>query len=250
MNKKRIINSIFYPRKSFLSQDKKDVLITVEQDIKIGARLFLQNNTYANILYFHGNAELAQEYDVIGNSYNSHGINFIVADYRGYGLSDGEPDKDSLHHDAIKIFDYVLSYLKDNHYNGSMIIMGRSLGSASACEIISKREADIDKCIIESGFGTEYPLLELMNIDKDEIKYSLLDGFRNLEKIKKYRKPIYFIHADMDHIIPISEAQLMMKESASKDKDLFVVNGADHNNIIMITKDIYFQKIKDFINNE
>jgi len=143
-----------------------------------------------------------------------------------------------------------LSYLKDNNYNGSMIVMGRSLGSASACEIISKREADIDKCIIESGFGTEYPLLRLMNIDKDEINYSLLDGFRNLEKIKKYEKPIYFIHADMDHIIPISEAKLMMKESISKDKDLFIVNGADHNNIIMIAKDLYFQKIKAFISND
>ena len=89
-----------------------------------------------------------------------------------------------------------------------------------------------------------------VNIDKDEINYSLSDGFRNLEKIKKYEKPIYFIHADMDHIIPFTEAKLMLRESASKDKDLFIVNGADHNNIIMITKDIYFQKIKDFINNE
>jgi len=73
---------------------------------------------------------------------------------------------------------------------------------------------------------------------------------RNLEKIKKYEKPIYFIHADMDHIIPISEAKLMMKESISKDKDLFIVNGADHNNIIMIAKDLYFQKIKAFISND
>ena len=53
----------------------------------------------------------------------------------------------------------------------------------------------------------------------------------------------------MDHIIPLSEAELMLSKSGSKDKDLFIVNGANHNNIIMTIKDIYFQKIKDFIDN-
>ena len=72
----------------------------------------------------------------------------------------------------------------------------------------------------------------------------------NLEKIKKYKKPIYFIHADHDHIVPLSEAELMLSKSTSKEKDLYIVRNANHNNIIMTAKDIYFQKIKDFIYNE
>ena len=63
----------------------------------------------------------------------------------------------------------------------------------------------------------------------------------------KFKKPIYFIHADMDHIIPVDEAILMMKESGSEDKDLYIVNGANHYNIIMIMNDSYFQNIKFFI---
>ena len=248
MNKNCLISSIFYPRKSFIPSDEHDILITVEEGIKVGTRLFLSDKLYPTILYFHGNAELAQEYNSIAQLYNNHDINLIVADYRGYGLSNGNPDKDNLHNDAVKIFDYILSYLKNNEYNGRMIIMGRSLGSASACEIISKREGNIDKCIIESGFATEYPLLQLMSIDPDSIDYSLSDGFENLSKLKKYKKPIFFIHADMDHIIPISEAELMMEKSTSKDKELFIVKGSDHNNIIMMNKDTYFKKIKDFIN--
>ena len=90
----------------------------------------------------------------------------------------------------------------------------------------------------------------LKNIESDKIGYSLVDGFQNLEKLKKYKKPIYFIHADKDHIIPLFEAELMMKESASKDKELLVINGADHNNIIMMINDVYFEKIKNFINND
>ena len=205
------------------------------------------NENYPTILYFHGNAELAQEYDLIAEFYHKVGINLIVADYRGYGLSTGTPNRDNLHSDSIKIFDYTLVYLKEYHYNQQLIVMGRSLGSASACEIISKRENDIDSCIIESGFATEHPLFRLMNINPESVSYSLSDGFENLKKIKKYKKPIYFIHADLDQIIPISEARLMMKECSSKKKDLFAVNGAGHNNIIMVMGDDYFKKIKKFI---
>ena len=54
-----------------------------------------------------------------------------------------------------------LKNLIENNYNDKLIIMGRSLGSASACEIISQHENEIDGCIIESGFATEYPLLTI-----------------------------------------------------------------------------------------
>ena len=247
MIKKELINSIFYPRKSFSAPNENDLLIQVEASVNIGVRLFLDNKSNANVLYFHGNAELAQEYNSTASLYNNYNINLIVADYRGYGLSDGSPDRDNLHSDAVKIFDYIAAYLKDNNYNGKIIIMGRSLGSASACEIISKREESIDKCIIESGFATEYSLLRLMNVDPDAIDYSLSDGFQNLSKLEQYKKPIYFIHADMDDIIPLSEAKLMLKESGSKDKELFIAEGTNHNNIIIILSSLYFKKIQDFI---
>ena len=247
MNKKEILNNIFYPRRSLMKQDENDLLIKVDEQIHIGTRLFLKDIKYPNIIFFHGNAELAQEYGMVAEMFNNVGLNFIVADYRGYGLSKGKPDKDNLHHDSIKIFDYLISYLRDGDYNGEIVVMGRSLGSASVCEIISKRIEFLDKCIIESGFGTEYPLLDLLNIDPEIIGYSKSDGFENLSKIKKYKKPIYFIHASMDHIIPLSEAELMLELCESNKKYLLVVEGADHNNIISIIGREYFDKIKVFI---
>ena len=250
MNKIDIINSIFYPRKSFSKQDEQDLLVTVANGVEVGVRLFLENLKNPIILYFHGNAELAREYDSIASIYNKYNLNLVVSDYRGYGLSSGAPDLSNSLKDAILIFDYILSYLKKRQYNGKIIVMGRSLGSASALEIVSKRCTFVDKCIIESGFATEYPIFSLMNIDPKSINYSLSDGFENLSKLQNYKKPIYFIHAYEDHIIPFSEAEFMLKESGSIKKDLFAVNGADHNNIIMISKESYFQKIKNFIDNE
>ena len=136
MNKAQIINSIFYPRQSNIPKDEKDHLIDTPDGEIIGARFFLKDKKLPTIIFFHGNAELAQEYDDIANYYNRFNLNFIVVDYRGYGLSDGNPTKDNLHKDSREIFKYIKKYLKENKYTGKIIVMGRSLGSASACEII------------------------------------------------------------------------------------------------------------------
>ena len=129
-----------------------------------------------------------------------------------------------------------------------MIIMGRSLGSASACEIISKQSDDIDGCIIESGFATEKPLLEMFNINPSDINYSESDGFENLKKLKSYSKPLLIIHAELDHIIPIGEAKMIEKETPSTKKELWVIPNANHNNILIHTNRQYFSKIESFIN--
>jgi pimeloyl-ACP methyl ester carboxylesterase len=49
--------------------------------------------------------------------------------------------------------------LKENNIEGKIIIMGRSLGSASALEICSYYHEKIDGLIVESGFAYAIPLL-------------------------------------------------------------------------------------------
>ncbi len=248
MDKKSLLNSIFFPRPSFIDKDEHDHLVDVEKGVKVGIRFFIKDKGCPNILFFHGNAELAQEYNQIGKLFNQYNCNFIVSDYRGYGLSNGEPTKDNLHLDADLIFVYVESFLKENNYVGKLLIMGRSLGSASACEIISKHSKNIDGCIIESGFATEKPILDMFNINPIEINFNENDGFENLRKLQTYSKPLFIIHAEQDHIIPFSEAEIMKKESQASKKELWKIPNANHNDIIMHTKENYFIRIKDFIN--
>ena len=145
------------------------------------------------------------------------------------------------------IFSYVHSYLIENNYLNKKIIMGRSLGSASASEIISNQKFDIDGCIIESGFGTETPLMNIMRINPQDIGYKTKDGFENLKKISNYDGPLLIIHADQDDIIPLDEAKLIYSNSKSNQKQLWVVDNANHNNILMHAQNQYFIRIKEFI---
>ena len=247
IDKNNIINSIFFPRKSGVGKDENDHLVAVENGVEVGVSFFLKDPLFDNIIFFHGNAELAQEYGDIAQMYNQYNCNFIVVDYRGYGLSSGTPTKDNLLADAIKTFVYVKSHLENLSFKGKVVVMGRSLGSASAWEIASKSNNNIDGCIIESGFATEYDLLALMGVSPEDIDFSLEDGFNNLKKIKEYSKPLLFIHADLDHIIPLKQGQLAYDSALSENKKIFIVENADHNNIIYKIKEEYFKLIRSFI---
>ena len=241
-----IINSIFFPRKSRAESDDKDLLIQVEKEIKVGVRFFLKSKTYDNILFFHGNAEIAQEYDYLAQIYNKFEFNLIVADYRGYGISNGNPSKDNLHNDSLIIFDRVKDILFDDGFKNKLFVMGRSLGSASAWEICRMRENDVDGCIIESGFATESFIFKLFSIPENSSSLKISDGFGNLEKIKSFLKPVLFIHSKEDHIVPFEQAEMAYKCSKSELKKIFVVESTNHNNIISTIGTLYFKKIKEF----
>ena len=157
------------------------------------------------------------------------------------------PSKDNLLSDSPKIFDYVARQLNSEGFDGKKIIMGRSLGSASVWQIASCRLSSVDACIIESGFATEIPLFSLWGLDPDVIGFELSNGFCNLDKVKKYTKPLFVIHAEKDHIVPLSEAELTYKSALSENKKLLVVESANHNNIIHCIKTKYFEGIRSFI---
>ena len=108
-------------------------------------------------------------------------------------------------------------------------------------------EKEIDGCIIESGFSTEIPLMRILALTPSDVEYDPKYGFENLRKLISYSKPIFIIHADRDDIIPIDEAQMMHKKVGSSKKELWVIEGANHNNILLHAKMDYFSRIKSFI---
>jgi pimeloyl-ACP methyl ester carboxylesterase len=136
-------------------------MIPVEPDVMVGARLHLEGKSSPNILFFHGNGEIVADYDDLGPIYNQMGINFLPVDYRGYGRSTGTPTVSAMMKDCHVILAYVTDWLREKGYTGSLITMGRSLGSASALELAATHGEKISGLIIESGFAFAGPRLRL-----------------------------------------------------------------------------------------
>ena len=238
---------LFHPRKAYGEVSPKDMLIEVEKDIKVGVRAHLVDASFPTILFFHGNGEIVTDYDDIASVYNQKNINFIIADFRGYGFSNGEPSAINTQGDAHLIFDYIVQYLEKNKYAGPVFIMGRSLGSVSVLELAKRYPEDFSGLIIESGFANEDPLFKLIGTTAEQVGFIKEDGFLNGEKIKKYTGPLLVIHAEQDHIIPFSQGQDLYDYCPSKEKTFLPIPNANHNNILGVSFQKYFEEVERFI---
>jgi pimeloyl-ACP methyl ester carboxylesterase len=94
LDRPEVLQYLFHPRKEGLRappQGAIDFFIPVEEGEKLGARFYPAGPKEPHLLFFHGNGEIASDYDTIGPAYNRYSINFLVVDYRGYGRSTGLP---------------------------------------------------------------------------------------------------------------------------------------------------------------
>ena len=242
-----VLMSLFHPRQSPGPAPGggrfQEILIPVEGDVGVGARFHMAHARGPTILFFHGNGEIVSDYDDIGPMFNRLGINFMAVDYRGYGCSGGTPTVSTMMTDCHRILDFAEKWKTENRYAGPLIVMGRSLGSASALELACTSGDRIDGLIVESGFAWAGPLLRLLGAEPERIGFDEASGFANVDKIKTFTKPTVIIHAEFDHIIPFSDGQALFEASGAKDKVLVKVPGANHNDIFMRGLDRYLEAI-------
>jgi pimeloyl-ACP methyl ester carboxylesterase len=247
LDRPEVLQFLFHPRKTVGPRESKtnveEMLIPVDGDVMIGACVHMVRPAGPVILFFHGNGEVAADYDDIGPLFNRLGINFMVVDYRGYGCSDGRPTVSAMMADCHRILDFVLAWQKKKNLAGPLIVMGRSLGSASALELAATRSDQIDALVVESGFAWAGPLLRLLGVDPDRIGFDESIGFANVDKIGQVTKPTVIIHAEFDHIIPFSDGKALFEASPAADKVLVKIPGANHNDIFLRGLENYLEAI-------
>lgn len=248
LDRPEVLSVIFHPRPELGAPPRGDGieehLIQVDQEIHVGARFHLVSITAANLLFFHGNGEIVADYDQLGPLYNKLGANLLAVDYRGYGRSDGRPTVSGMMADCHAIFAYVRNWMDDTGHAGPLIVMGRSLGSASALELAAEHGDRMDGLIIESGFAFAGPLLRLLGVDPERLGFDEAEGFSNLEKIGRYAGPTLIIHAEYDHIIPYSDGKALYEASLDRDKRLLTIRNANHNDIFMRGLEDYLRAIQ------
>ena len=253
LDQPELVRFIFYPRKHQgalrETSDTYSLSITITEDIKIVGR-FYRSNEYKfapTILFFHGNGEIASDYDFIGPTYQQMGVNLFVADYRGYGQSDGFPSFSSMIQDAHVIYREFRTYLLKNEFLGSVSVMGRSLGSASAIEIAAHYQNQLACLIIESGFAHTYNLLKRLGIPSSLLPPEKEEMASTLPSIRKIKIPSLFIHGENDMIIPLDDGVALHKSVASENKNILIVPRAGHNDLLLLGPEDYMEAIRKII---
>lgn len=244
-----ILNSIFYPRANDYelpdTERSAGFLIPVAGGISISGRFFYGDKNNVNFLFFHGNGELAGEYEDIGRAFNGTGINLFVADYRGYGRSGGRPTVSHMIKDAHLIGDWFNRFLEGKGYTGSRFVMGRSLGSAPAIDLAAGHPDWYRGVVIESGFCDVSDLLGRfgMTLDPPGQKAEASPGF---DRVTKITMPALIIHGEYDSIVPLPEGEKIYRNIASQEKKLVIVPDADHNSIFAEGTELYLRELAAF----
>jgi fermentation-respiration switch protein FrsA (DUF1100 family) len=249
LDRPEVTAALFYPRQDTTPTPAgaQDHGVEVETGVALGVRSFLTADPAAvNLLFFHGNGEVVADYDDVGPQYTAQGINFLAADYRGYGYSTGTPTVSSMLQDAHRVLGWARDWLANEGRTGHLVVMGRSLGSVSAIELAASEEA-VAGLIVESGIARTLPLLRTLGLDVQALGIAEADGFGNLEKIATVQKPTYILHAQHDQIIPLVQAEELQSLCGARSKEFQMIPGADHNNILVLTGKLYFQAIKQFL---
>ena len=234
----------FVPRQGWTPTPEgvQDYTVNVGDDIGLSCRFFSYGNSAPTILFFYGNGETAIDYNSIAPFYNQIGLNFFVADYRGYGKSGGSPSFTTMLSDANTVLEAMRIVLGASGYQGPVYVMGRSMGRHSAFELAAKEDPEINGVIIESGrpsLGQFTGGLVPQQADKLEEAYRA--------KAASIAIPVLVIHGEMDALAPLDDAEEMFRNFASTEKKMLVIPGAGHNDLLFKGLDEYFTAIGDFI---
>ena len=250
LDRPEILQILFHPRKAPNVPPPAGALdkeVAAADGTILGCRFYPAAAEAPHLLFFHGNGEIAADYDDIGPVYNEFGLGFLVADYRGYGKSTGAPTVSTMLADAHIILDAVRDWMGTQGRTGPLWVMGRSLGSASALELAASRPGDMAGLVIESGFAHTVSLLAHLGMDAGSLGIEESAVFSNAEKIAAYKGPALIIHARFDHVIPLDHGRTLYERCPSQNKTLEIIENANHNDILIRAGMDYFRIIRDFI---
>ena len=249
LDRPEILQIAFYPRKSATKPSKpnaKNYFVEAEKGVKIGCRFYTKGIGCPSLLYFHGNGEIVDDYDWSALFYNEIGINLFVADYRGYGFSDGKPTITNMIKDSHKIFKEFRK-IAEEFGSKSLFVMGRSLGSIPAIEVIDRYQNEVQGLIIESGPANNLRQYLIHLIPPNHPIWSNNSRLLNKVRIRWIYKPTLIIHAEYDTLIPLEEGKELYENSGANDKRYEIIPDSDHNDLMFMGKEQYFKAIEKFV---
>jgi len=244
----QLLQYLFYPRPDLTPapENSFDLYVPAEDGIQLMCRFYYQVKDGPWLLFFHGNGEVASDYDLLAPLFHSIGVNVVVNDYRGYGGSGGTPTMAHLVKDAHWVYASVREKLAIDGMNPELVVMGRSLGSISALELAYGHPETVRGVIIESGFTAVSELIKHLGIPAEGAD---LDGIEQQlgRRIEAISVPALIIHGEWDEIVPAWQGRRLHLRLGSPRKKLVVIPGADHNDILFTGMEQYLAAIQEFL---
>lgn len=223
------------------------VLFNDSDGNEIRAQFFVHSSKSPNIIFYPSTETDLTKYEAMANSYVAHGINVLLLSYRGDNSSGGVCTLVDFFEDGRTLFTQALSCLDKKGFAGATFIMGQSLGSILAIDVVSRNPESVKGLILESAMCQTVDYLSNRGFDTTTVDELEEFGFRNLEKIEKIKLATLIFHGAKDSLIPIADAEKLQASSGARTKQFFIIPGAEHHELYQIGGKLYFETIKTFI---
>jgi fermentation-respiration switch protein FrsA (DUF1100 family) len=156
------------------------------------------------ILSFHGNAgNIGHRLPIAKVLAEDMQCTVLMLEYRGYGLSTGNPNEAGLRIDAQAGLDYIRN--REDLQSGNIVVYGQSLGGAVAIDLVKENKAtgDIKGLILENTFLSIAKMVPHALPIAKYLTPLCVDKWRSEEMIPQITDiPILFLSGLKDEIVP------------------------------------------------
>jgi len=200
---------------------------------KLHAVHLRQTGAKATVLYFGGNGYTSGRFGAWTASFFAPlGVDVMIVDHRGYGLSEGTPTAPNIEADGLAAFDYLAA--QPGAGAQRIILHGQSLGSFIAGHVAANRPSA--GVVLESSVTTTEDWVASQSggmpvkVTIDEA----LKGRGNLAKISAIQEPLLLLVGSRDDTTPprFSHALYRASPLPPQWKSVKVISGAGHNDVL------------------
>jgi hypothetical protein len=177
------------------------------------------------VIFFYGNGACAASMAVEFWRFRQMGVNIIMPDYPGYGMSGGRPSEKGFYAAADAVYDYVAQ--RPGIDRDRIAVVGWSMGGAVAIDLACRRKVVALETI--SAF-TSLPAVAHTVAPWLPVKWILRSRFDNLAKIHSITCPILVAHGTLDQIVPPAMAA-QLAAAAQGGVRALMIEGAGHNDV-------------------
>lgn len=246
----------------FDETDKEKITIWSEQFQKNLHADFFKSTTGSDtfVICIHGYTSSPRHMGIYAKQFYEWGYNVLMPSLRGH--ADSEEEFISMGwYDRLDVVQWI-NYLVEKYPNCKIILHGVSMGAATTMMTLGEELPDNVKLAIEDcGYTNvwdilkhkmtqmkvpEFPFLFSANsINKLQSKFSFKEASCT-EQLKKSKTPTLFIHGDADTFVPYDMLQVVY-DACPTEKDILTVPGAPHARSVCAHPDLYWNKVKEFI---
>jgi pimeloyl-ACP methyl ester carboxylesterase len=233
---------LFYPWPSRFSEP----FYVEGREGRLGCRFNMEFPDGLTMILFHGNGETVADYvDEFAPRIASFGVNLLLAEYRGFGMSDGEPKLAAMLDDIPAIVEAC------GVDRSRLVFFGRSLGSLYAAHAASLYP-DAAGLVLESGIADPLELILLrvepwqIEATPEELRGEVERVLNQKEKLFTFRGRTLVLHTLNDEIVPVAHGKKLY-EWANGPKELVLFERGDHNNIMEVNREGYFGHLAKFL---